>query len=261
MGRSDTREQTCGVCWSRLERESESHLDYSTSNLGLNESPPIKDPVLLFCLTSSAPSAACAPAPRVFWRFWIPAGGSVPGDDLTQASIQAVVGLHLAGALAGQPPHGAVARVTQTLCLRRPAVHHAAGELVARQELAGVRLVGWGGGQESNNDTMSSSQRVQRKAGTSASPGSTSKDRLSISMSSRLEAALQKSSSTQWTAWVTLYGTGLSSFILLFTTTLPFLKLRISSCLNPVRLDCRYGRSCWGGGSDDKSRSISLVSV
>lgn len=80
----------------------------------------------------------------MFWRFWIPAGGSVPGDDLTQASIQAVVGLHLAGALAGQPPHGAVARVTQTLRLLRPAVHHAAGELVARQELAGVRLVGWG---------------------------------------------------------------------------------------------------------------------
>lgn len=188
----------------------------------------------------------------------------MPGDDLTQASVQAVVGLHLAGALAGQPPHGAVARVTQTLHLRRPAVHHAAGELVARQELAGVHLVGWGG-RESNNDTMSTSQRGQRGAGTSASPGSTSKDRLSISMSSRLEAALQKSSSTQWTAWVTLYGTGLSSFILLFTTTLPFLKLRISSCLNPVRLDCRYGRSCWGvgwgvGGSDDKRRSVSLAS-
>lgn len=81
----------------------------------------------------------------------------MPGDDLTQASIQAVVGLHLAGALAGQPPLSAVAGVTQTLRLLRPAVHHAAGELVARQELAGVRLVGWGGGQERNNDTMRTS--------------------------------------------------------------------------------------------------------
>lgn len=85
------------------------------------------------------------PDPRVFCSFWIPAGGSVPGDYLTQASVQAVIGLHLAGALAGQTPHGAVARITQTLRLLRPAVHHAARELVARQELAGVRLVGWGG--------------------------------------------------------------------------------------------------------------------
>lgn len=69
----------------------------------------------------------------------------MPGDDLTQAPVQAVIGLDLAGALAGQTPLGAVARITQTLCLFRPAVHHAAGELVARQELAGVRLVGWGG--------------------------------------------------------------------------------------------------------------------
>lgn len=74
--------------------------------------------------------------------FWIPAGGSVPGDYLAQTSVQAVIGLHLAGALAGQTPLGAVARITQTLRLLRPAVHHAAGELVARQELAGVRLVG-----------------------------------------------------------------------------------------------------------------------
>lgn len=39
---------------------------------------------------------------------------------------------------------------------------------------------------------------------TKISPGSTSKERLSISMSSRLDAALQKSSRTQCTAWVTL---------------------------------------------------------
>lgn len=80
----------------------------------------------------------------------------MPGDDLTQAPVQAVIGLDLAGALAGQTPLGAVARITQTLCLFRPAVHHAAGELVARQELAGVRLVGWGGRQENNNDSVSS---------------------------------------------------------------------------------------------------------
>lgn len=80
----------------------------------------------------------------MFCRFWIPAGGSVPGDDLTQASVQAVIGLHLTGALAGQTPHGAVARITQTLRLLRPAVHHAAGELIACQELTRVRLVGCG---------------------------------------------------------------------------------------------------------------------
>lgn len=97
-------------------------------------------PSKMFCLKSSAGSLACVPV-----RFWIPAGGSVPGDDLTQAPIQAVVGLHLTGALARQTPHGAVARITQTLRLLRPAVHHAAGELIARQEFTGVRLVGWGG--------------------------------------------------------------------------------------------------------------------
>lgn len=70
----------------------------------------------------------------------------MPGDYLTQASIQAVVGLDHTGALARQTPHDAVARITQTLRLLRPAVHHAAGELIARQELTGVRLVGWGGG-------------------------------------------------------------------------------------------------------------------
>ena len=41
-----------------------------------------------------------------------------------------------------------------------------------------------------------------------------------------------------------LYGTDLANFSLLFTITLPFLKLSISSCLKPVRLDRRYGTSC-----------------
>lgn len=77
------------------------------------------------------------------------------------------------------------------------------------------------------------------------SPCSTSKERLSIWMSSCLGVALQKSSRTQCTASVTLYGTALFSFILLLTITLPFRKLRISSALNPVRLVSRYGSSCW----------------
>lgn len=95
----------------------------------------------------------------VFCSFWIPARGSVPGDYLTQASIQAVIRLHLTGALAGPPPHRAEARITQTLCLLRPAVHHAAGELVACHELAGVRLVGWG--REENNDSVDSSLQAR----------------------------------------------------------------------------------------------------
>lgn len=76
-----------------------------------------------------------------FCGFWLPAGGSVPWDDLAQPSVQAVVRLNLAGALARQTPHGAVARIAQTFRLLRPAVHHAAGELIARQEFTGVRLV------------------------------------------------------------------------------------------------------------------------
>lgn len=84
-------------------------------------------------------------------------------------------------------------------------------------------------------------------------PASTSTDWESISMFSLLDAALQKSSSTHCTVSVTLYGTGLFNVILLFTTTLPFLKFRISNSLNPVRLDWRYGRSC--GGSRDRSQT------
>lgn len=65
----------------------------------------------------------------------------MPRDYLAQASVEAVVGLHGAGALARQAVHRAVAGVAQTLGLLRPAVHHAAGELVAGQELARVCLV------------------------------------------------------------------------------------------------------------------------
>ncbi len=59
-----------------------------------------------------------------------------------------------------------------------------------------------------------------------------------------LEAVEQNFSRTPWTALVMLYGTDLANFILLLTTTLPFLKFRISSFLKPVRFACRYGSSC-----------------
>lgn len=109
---------------------------------------------VLFNVISRIGCLCSCPFPHVSWRFWIPAGGSVPRDYLTQTSIQAVVGLHLAGALAGQTPHGAVAWVTQTLRLLRPAVHHATRELVARQELAGVCLVGWWEGKDDRRATL-----------------------------------------------------------------------------------------------------------
>lgn len=74
---------------------------------------------------------------------FVPAGGSMTWDYFTQASVQAVVWLHVAGALTGQAVHGAVARIAQALCLIGPAVHHAAGKLVAGQELTGICLVSW----------------------------------------------------------------------------------------------------------------------
>lgn len=73
----------------------------------------------------------------------VPAGGSVPRDYFTPASVQAVVRLHGAGALTRQAVHGAVSRIAQTLGLIGPTVHHAAWKLVAGQELTGVRLVSW----------------------------------------------------------------------------------------------------------------------
>ena len=71
------------------------------------------------------------------------ASGAVPRDDLADALVVTVVGLQGAGALAGPAAGaGAVARVAQTLGLARPTVDHAARELVAGQELTGIRLVG-----------------------------------------------------------------------------------------------------------------------
>lgn len=73
----------------------------------------------------------------------VPAGGAVAWYDLTVPSIETVVGLQSTGALTGLAVHCAVARVTQTLRLSTPGVHHAARKLIARQEFTGVRLVGW----------------------------------------------------------------------------------------------------------------------
>lgn len=71
----------------------------------------------------------------------VPAGGSVPWDYFTHASVQAVVGLQSAGALTGQAVHGAVPGIAQALCFFGPTVHHAARELIACQELTGICLV------------------------------------------------------------------------------------------------------------------------
>lgn len=48
----------------------------------------------------------------------------------------------------------------------------------------------------------------------------------------------------RWTTLVTPLGTGFPNLILLLTTMLPFLKLRISKFLKLFRLDWRYGTSC-----------------
>lgn len=71
----------------------------------------------------------------------VPAGGSVAWNDFTQASVQAVVRLHRAGALTRRAVHGAIARIAQALRLVGPTVYHAAGKLIAGQELAGICLV------------------------------------------------------------------------------------------------------------------------
>ena len=65
-------------------------------------------------------------------------------DYLTLAPVLAEVWSDLTDALAGEPIHGEVAGVAQTLGLFAPAVHHAAGELIAGQKLARVSLIRWG---------------------------------------------------------------------------------------------------------------------
>lgn len=71
----------------------------------------------------------------------VPAGGAVARYDLAQASVHAVIRLQVTRALTRQAVDDAVARIAQTLRLVGPTVHHAARELVAGQEFAGVRLV------------------------------------------------------------------------------------------------------------------------
>lgn len=73
-----------------------------------------------------------------------PADGALAGNDVAFAVVEAEVVLQLADAPAGQSVHAQVAGVAHALGLARPAVHHAPGELVARLELAGIRLVAWG---------------------------------------------------------------------------------------------------------------------
>lgn len=84
--------------------------------------------------------------------------------------------------------------------------------------------------------------------------GSMLREWLSISMPSSCAAAERKSSKTRCTALVRLWGTDLVNLILLFTVTLPFLKLSISSCWNPARWDRRYRTGC--KTKDDLLKSV-----
>lgn len=72
-----------------------------------------------------------------------PADGSLAGDDVTLAVIEAKVCLELTDALTRQAINAEVTRVTNTLRLSRPLVHFTFCVLVARLELAGVCLVTW----------------------------------------------------------------------------------------------------------------------
>lgn len=74
---------------------------------------------------------------------FIPAQGSVSRNDVTLPS-STVVRLQDTQTLAGQAVHRQEARLTLTLGLLGPAVHHAAGELVAGQELAGIGPISCG---------------------------------------------------------------------------------------------------------------------
>lgn len=71
----------------------------------------------------------------------VPASGSMPRHYLTLTPVLAVVRLQDTDTLTGQTIQRNVARVTQTLGLPRPAVHHTAREVVARQELTGICLI------------------------------------------------------------------------------------------------------------------------
>lgn len=93
--------------------------------------------------------------------FCVPAGGSMPWNYLTKAPIQAIVWLQSAGTLTRPAIHGAVAWITQTLCLIGPTVNHAAWKLIAGQELAGVCLVSWN--QQRGEDADESSSKWEER--------------------------------------------------------------------------------------------------
>lgn len=71
---------------------------------------------------------------------YLPAHSPVSRDYMTLPSL-AVVRLEDTEALTGQAAHRQVARLTQTLGLLRPAVHHAAREVIAGQEFTGIGLI------------------------------------------------------------------------------------------------------------------------
>lgn len=72
-----------------------------------------------------------------------PADGSLAGDDVTLAVIEAKVSLQLTDTLTGQAVHAEIASITDTLRLPGPLVHFTLRILVTRLELTGVSLVTW----------------------------------------------------------------------------------------------------------------------
>lgn len=70
-----------------------------------------------------------------------PADGSLTGDYVTLAIVEAEVCLQLADALTGQAVHTEVPRVADALRLPRPPVHFALCILVARLEFTRVSLI------------------------------------------------------------------------------------------------------------------------
>lgn len=70
-----------------------------------------------------------------------PADGSLAGDDVTLAIIEAKVSLQLTDALTGQAIHAEVASIADTLRLARPLVHLTLCIFITCLELTGVSLV------------------------------------------------------------------------------------------------------------------------
>lgn len=149
---------------------------------------------------------------------------------LTQSPIETIVGLEVADALTGQTIHCAVARITQTLSLSGQCVQNTVRKLITIHVLAWITMISWTGPRRWIIAfvlmLLAMEDFLVMQRSTNFLP-----EWVSISLSILFEAALLKSSRMQ--------GTALVIFILFFTTTLPFLKLRMCSSLNLVRLDCR----------------------